>query len=371
MSDFTAVISNGLATLRSSSDAAGRSIQGLAGGMKSLGTTGEKTFRSIGQAITKMGGPLGAIGGQFFGAAGMEGGIRRLALAAVSAGIAFKAFGAVMQAATQRAKAFAEAAAGIRSAMRSAADASRSFAAGSENAGRSQARAENIFGADAGGRAGMLAQSYGVETADVLEAMGRMGGIRKEARGLALEAALTAAASGEMSASDAVGIMLNDPQVFASVMAQKAGGGLSAAQQGAARLIMAWRGARGPDALREAIDTVGATAPARAQLGETNRALNLVTRGQQAAFVSGRTGVAIREEAARVLNPAAAAILEWNKSQIEAIEKLRDASKKAGIVVEVINEVKGSLGFGERSFEGQARAAESAMGSAVTGTSGN
>lgn len=370
MSDFTAVISNGLATLRSSSDAAGRSIQGLAGGMKSLGTTGEKTFRSIGQAITKMGGPLGTIGGQFFGAAGMEGGIRRLALAAAAAGIAFRAFGAVMQAATQRAKAFAEAAAGIRSAMRSAADASRSFAAGSENIGRSQARAENIFGADAGGRAGMLAQSYGVETADVLEAMGRMGGIRKEARGRALEAALTAAASGEMSVSDAVG-MLNDPQVFASVMAQKAGGGMSAAQQGAARLIMSRRGARGPDALREAIDTVGATAPARAQLGETNRALNLVTRGQQAAFVSGRTGVAVREEAARVLNPAAAAILEWNKSQIEAIEKLRDASKKAGIVVEVINEVKGSLGFGERSFEGQARAAESAMGSAVTGTSGN
>lgn len=366
---FDAILTSGMASIRGAADAAGKSVGRLTEGFGKMGAAGSKEFARIGQAVSKMGGPGGELGGKFFGAMGMTGGIRTLALAAVAAGVAFKTFSAIMEMATARAQAFAEAAAGIRSAIRSAADAQRSFAAGAVETGKNQAKAENLFGADAGGRAQMLGQAFGVETGDVLGAMAGSGSLRKEHRGRALEAALAAAATGEMTAADAMG-MLSDPATRALILGQKANGGLSAAQQGAAQLILRRRGGHGPEALREALDTVGSTGPARARLRGIAEAESLTTKGQQAAFTSGQTEAALRTAATRALNPVAAAMSDLQAAQQEAAQKLMEAARRAGLAVEVIKEVGGAVGMGAGSLEGQARRGQIAHGDAVTGFTG-
>lgn len=367
--DFTAIISNGLASIKAMASGAASGLDKMAGGLKRTGEAAknaEKHMRDLGAAVARMGGPVGEIGGKFFGAAGMSGGIRTLALAAVGAGVAFKTFTSIMEAATARAQAFAEAAAGIRGALRSASEAQRGFAAGSVETGKLQARAENIFGADAGGRAQMLGQAFGVDAKDIMGAMAGAGGLKANQRAAALEAAAAAAATGEMTATEAMG-MLSDPVARAAVLGQQSGGGLSAAQRGAAQLIMRNRGARGPDALREALDTVGASGPARGQLRGVARAGNLVTAGQQNAFTSGQAETALRTEAARTLNPLAAAMSDMYATQQEAAQKLMDAAKAAGFVIEVIKEVGGAVGLGGGSSEGQARRVAIAFGKAVKG----
>ncbi len=363
---FDAILTNGMASIRGAAEAAGKSVANLTSGFGKMGAIGEREFGRIGTAVAKMGGPTGELGGKFFGAMGLSGGIGKLAIAAVAAGVAFKAFGAAMEMARARAMALAEAANGLRNAMRAASEARRDFAAGSADIGKTQARAENLFGQDAGGRARMLSEAYGVETGDVLGAMAGSGGLRKEHRGQALEAALAAAATGEMTVSEAMG-MLSDPATRALVLGQKSGEGLSASQRGGAQLILRRRGGHGPEALREALDTVGSSGPARGQLGSLARAENIAANAQLDSFTSGETAGAVKDRNERAVAPGRKEFEQWLRAQNEAIAKLMDASRKAGAFWEWFANKKAGPGglFGEGSYADQAGRANDAKVNAI------
>lgn len=362
--DFTAVISNGLAAIRSSATAAGSALAQTTNQLTRMGAVGEKEMKRIGEAITKMGGPMGEMAGKLFGAAGMSGGMAKLGLVAAGLGIALKTLGVYMDNARAKAEAFAAAAASLRAALSSAGEAGKAFAAGSVGTGRDQARAENLFGKDAGGRAQMMARAFGIETSDVLSAMGGTGGMPANQRAAALEAAYAAAATGELTATEAIG-MMSDPATRAIVVSQQAGGGLSAAQRGAAQIIMRRRGARGPTALREALDTVGSSGPARDRLAGVNQAGNIVTNSQQAAFVSGATEGAVRDAATRATNPEAAALTDWYKALVEAQRKNEDIIRKTPALIRWFDR-----NYNSNSAEQRNRRDAVAAGDAVVGMQG-
>jgi hypothetical protein len=363
--DFTAVISNGMATIRASASAAASGIDKATGSLMKMGSVGEKEMKRIGEAVTKMGGPMGEMAGKLFGAAGMSGGMAKLGVVAAGLGIAFKTLGVYLDNARAKAEAFANAAAGLRGAMRSAQEAGKSFAAGSVGTGRAQAKAENIYGKDAGGRASMLARSFGIETSDVLGAMGGSAGIPAAQRAAALEAAAAAGGSGDMSATEAMD-MLSDRATRSVVLGQKAGGGMSAAQRGAAQLIMRRRGAHGPDALREATNAVGAGGPARDRLSGVNQAGNIVTSAQQDAFSSGKTELALRDAATRQANPEAAALTDWYNALIESQKKNQDIIDRTPKLIQWFDR-----NYNTNSAEQKNRREAVAAGEAVKGMQGD
>jgi hypothetical protein len=370
---FDAILTSGMASIKGAADAAGRSVGKMTQGLTRLGDTGTKEFGRIGQAVAKMGGPGGELGGKFFGAMGLEGGIGKLAITAVAAGVAFRAFSGALDMARQRAQAFASTLAGLRAAMRSAAEARRSMAAGAVDTGRTQAKAENLWGKHAGGEAKFMGDEYGVDAEDVLGGMAGSAGIPEKMRRRAMQMALTAARSGELSVTEAMR-MLSDPAVRAIVLGQQAGGGLDATTKGAAQLVMRARGAHGPDALREATNAVGGFAQspgtAREQLGDINRAGNVAFEGRTRAVASGATGQAIRERNANEV-PGRKEFDEWLRAQNAAVQQLEDASRKAGKWVEWWADkwsLNGTIGPG--SFATQAGDANQNKIDAIRGMSG-
>jgi hypothetical protein len=263
-----------------------------------------------------------------------------------------------MEVAQMRAQAFADAAAGLRDAAKGAAEAGKSFAGGAVGTGRTAAKAENIFGKDATSRADMLSRAYNVPLDDVLGAMAGSGGIRAADRGVLLESALTAAATGEMSAVEAIGMISGDKGLQRRLTAQKAGGGLSAAQRGAAFLIQQNRGAAGPAGYSEALNTIGAGGPIRDRLPGLAQAESITTRGQIAAVASGAAEVAVREAAAKLINPAAVAMSAWYNQLLEAQKRLFDLADSTNPLIAAL-QVTGSA---EQQRRRQIIAASKALG---------
>lgn len=375
--DFTAVISNGLASIKSMATGAGGSLDKMASGLTKLGAVGEKEMTKIGAAISKMGGPLGEIGGKFFGAAGMSGGIGKLALVAVAAGVAMKTLSGSIEMARARAQAFMETANSLRQALRSAAQARNDFTAGAVDLGRSQARAESLFGKHAGGEAKYMADEYGLETSDVLGAMSASAPVSKKNRRRVLNIAMEAARSGEMSATEAM-TMLSDPAVASAALGQQGGSGISATSRGAAQLIMRRRGAKGPDAYREALDAVGGLGPSRGEVSDINRSSNVVTAAQARAFDSGQTASVMAARSLRAAAPGRKELEEWLRSQNEAILSLLDASKRAGKFAEAWDDLWsldgtiGKGGFGTQAGDkNQAKIDALREGVPVTGMQGD
>lgn len=68
-----------------------------------------KSWRELGHAISKVGGPLGELAAKFGGGFGMEGGLSKIAVAAAAVGLALKAVSFVLNKQTQDAKEAAEA----------------------------------------------------------------------------------------------------------------------------------------------------------------------------------------------------------------------------------------------------------------------
>ena len=368
---FDAILTNGMASIRSAATAAGRSVGGLREGMDKLGSTGSKEFRRIGEAIGKMGGPLGEIGGKFFGAAGMEGGLSRVALLAVAAGVAMKGLAAVIQVAEARASAFAAAAAGLRDVERNARSARNAFASGSEETGRAQARAENVVGKDAGGRAATFAKSYGVDQQDALRAFAATASIPKALRGIVLEAAARVASTGEYAMVEAVQRMTDRPTRARVLGASKTLSGipLPTGFGPAASLLQLMRGGNGEDARIEAINTLGGTTspgPAQARLPGVVQAGNIATRGQVEAFTSGQTEVAKRQAAVEAIDPEAAAMLKWFSALQESQQKQRDLAAATPAFISFLKQFTAS-----GSAETQLRREITGAAQALTGTGGN
>ena len=329
--NFDAVITNGMASIRSFSDAAGRSVGGLADGLGKLGSVGSKEMKRVGEAVSKMGGPLAEVGGKFFGAAGMEGGFARLAVAAALAGIAFKAIGAAMDASKARTEALVAATGKLGDAYRNAGKAKADFAAGSADIGQTKAVAENLFGHRAGDVAENLSKEFKVELGDVLKGMASTGAIPRDQRMSALRAALGVAATGEATAAEAVG-RLGDRATRERVMGQRKRtvGGIPISDEQARYgvLLQTMRGGNGIAAWEEAAVTVGGRqGDSGEQLAANAAAGSITTRGQVAAYDSGSTAAARAQAAVEAIDPTTAALRKFGEDQAREIEKLRNAAR--------------------------------------------
>lgn len=366
---FDAVISSGLATIRQTATAAGNSIDKLADSMGVAGDKGRRQFRKIGEAINKMGGPLGEIGGKLFGAAGMEGGLSRLAVAAVAVGITFKVLSAQIAMAEARAKAFADAAASLREVHRGADKARESFAAGSESTGRLTAAAESVYGPGAA----QIAKDYGTtfkqDPAEILRAMVETRKIPAELGVRALRIALTAARTQEASPTELVQ-KLTDHATLLRVLSAKKQDGLTDDESQAAMLLALDRGVSGPSAMRDAAISVRMSrvrpGPAQGHVPGVNSARGLQTTEQIKAFTNSETELAVRNSVTAAINPLAAAMLEWKAKNDEAIQKLQDTARAVGPVIEVIKDLGRGFG-GEGSNENQIDRLNMSTGDAVTG----
>lgn len=328
---FDAILTNGMASIRTAADAAGRSVGQLSQGMTQLGNTGSKELKRIGDAISRMGGPLGEMGGRFFGAAGMEGGLARLAVAAALLGIAFKAMGAAMDASKARTEALIAATGKLEDAYRNAGKAKDSFAAGAADTGRTKAVAENLFGFRAGDVAENLAKEFKIELGDVLKAMAASGGIPRDQRMAALRAALGVAATGEATAADAMG-RLGDRATRERVLGQRgrtvAGLPVSNERAGSAVLLQTMRGGYGEAAWSEAVQAVGGRQGASGdQLAANAEAGSITTRGQVAAFDSGDTANARKQSAVEAINPEMAALQKFGEEQMREADRLRQQAR--------------------------------------------
>lgn len=363
---FDALITNGMASIRSAADAAGKSLSRMRQGLGSLGASGDKEFRKIGEAINKMGGPMSQIGGKFFGAAGMQGNIRALALTMTAAGIGMKVFTDVIRVAEIRAQALASALSGVRSAAASAAQARQSFAAGSEGTGRLTAHAEALFGKDAASRAAMIAKNYGGSQEDALKAMVASRKIDPRYRGQAVEIAARVGATSETSA-DEVMSLLSDPAKLAQVLnAPKSFGGVGL--QGnlgqAAMALMLARGGSGSAHFRSALNAIGGSASgARSRVRGIDQAKDIVTNAQVDAFTSGATEAAMRKAASDAVNPEAAALREWGNKLNETRQRLSDLAEATPRLVRLLQRYTP-----EGDAEVQSMRQDTAAGAAVTGT---
>jgi hypothetical protein len=376
---FDAVIANGMASIRTAADAAGRSVGAVRKGMEQMGSTGSREFARIGAAISKMGGPQAEMASRFFGAAGMEGGIARLAVGAALLGIAFKGIGAAMDASRARTEALIAATGKLGDAYRNAAKAKDDFAAGSADVGKTKAVAENLFGHRAGDVADALAKEFKVELGDVLKAMASTGAIPRDQRMAALRAALGVAATGEASAADAVG-RLGDRATRERVLGQRkrtiAGMPVSDERARSATLLQTMRGGNGEGAWNEAVAAVGGPQGASGdQLAANAAAGSITTRGQVAAYDSGATAGARTQQAVEAVDPTSAALRKFGEEQMREIEKLRNTARDHQAKADEY-----SLNLVAKSWEkilmalaeSSARKAENATGTAVVrGTGGN
>lgn len=363
---FDAIITNGLASIRQAADAAGNTIRKVRDGLGGLGSVGDKEFKKIGEAVQKMGGPLGEISGKFFGAGGMEGKLRLLALSMAAAGVGMKVFSDVIRVAEIRAQALASALAEVRGAAAGAAQARQAFAAGAEGTGRLTAHAEGLFGPDAASRAAMIAKNYGGSQEDALKAMIASRRIDPRFRGQAVEIAARVGATSETSA-DEIMSLLSDPAKLAQVLnAPKSIGGVGL--QGnlgqAAMALMLARGGSGSAHFRSALNAIGgATGGARARVRGVDQAKDIVTNAQVDAFTSGATEVAMRQSAADAVHPEAAALRQWHDKLMESQRRLSDLASATPSVVRFLQNFRP-----EGDAETQAIRQVNAASAAVVGT---
>lgn len=389
MSDFTAVISNGLATLRSSADAAGRSIGTMTRGMTTMGNTGEKEFRKIGEAISKMGGPLGSIGGKLFGSAGMEGGLGRLAIVATLVGVAMSAMSNRFEAAQRRADALIKSVDSARGALGKFEDERDKFRAGSEGTGRAVAAAESVWGSTAGADIKQYSEQYKLKPEDIAASMVATRRFDPSARKDLLEAALTASQTGEGSPVEFLS-QITDRATAQRVMTTKAGGAysdsLSPRQRRAAAMLAMSRGANGFAGMTDAGGAIlrsGTAGAASDAVGGVNVAGTPLFSAQLGQFTSGATSRALATEAATKLEAVAnvfdRALRQWTEEKNKAvIEAIRRESEVNGNLFAALWEgiliVKDFAMGGDASMSSQRRLAEDARDTPppeVFGTSGN
>jgi hypothetical protein len=138
-----------------------------------------KTWRELGHAISKVGGPLGELAAKFGGGFGMEGGLSKIAVAAAAVGLAIKAVSFVLNKNTQDAKEAAEAWKKMTDAIEGAEEKGRaaSLSGVGQAGGRRKVRAiggeEGIEQLDQLVKAGVVTEDEG--TAGISAIYGRFG----------------------------------------------------------------------------------------------------------------------------------------------------------------------------------------------------
>lgn len=368
--DFTAVISNGLASIKASSAAAAGGLDRAAASMSKLGSAGEKEMAKIGAAIAKMGGPLGDIGGKLFGAAGMSGGMAKLAVVAAAAGIGMRAIASAVEAADRRTQAYLDTVDKLRSSLEAAAAAKDAFNSGSTGTGRKEAIAEGLF-PNASKLASDIAKESGVSRDAILDAMVASRSLPQKDRERAVRVAATAASTGEVSAASLVSRM-TDRGVMARV------GSLNN-DDAASFLLASDRGTLTSDGIRDAKATILRSRVMPAASQRANKSINGIestrSAAEGAAFSSGGTELAARKSLGADLNPAAAAMSkgfsEYMQKRARLEAELQESYKNYFTwMVEKLRH-GWNLGLMDPSIREKLKDLDMAEGRAVTGMQGN
>lgn len=305
-------------------DAAGQAFRRGRTEITSTSRAAEGLGRSIGQtsqALGKMGGPLGEIIGRLGGGAGMAGGLGKVAAGAALAGIALKAFNAIVDKNLESARDAVEVHLRMAKAMEAAGEATKKLAA----AGLGQAGARRSLlaaGGEGAVRDADAVEKDGIATAEeaaqgvasINNAFGRFGK-RAGNRAPALAIARDLAAGGMpfAQASAAVGEAqgdLNNPDVArrvkGSIFAKFSG--VNGAHQGNLALGLA----------QESIANDSLLKTSRANLGVRAQTADL----EEGAAVAGGTAAARADLAAAAAPVATATSAGYQQSQ-EGVEVLR------------------------------------------------
>lgn len=284
-----------------------------------------KTWRELGHAIGKVGGPLGELAAKFGGGLGMEGGLSRIAVAATLVAVAMKAVSAVLTKQTRDAKDTAEAWQKMSEAIRDAEDKNQSAslsglgAAGGRRKVRATGGEEGIEQLDLLVKGGVVSEDEGAGGLSAI--YGRFG-----------RTAQARAAVNTARALAATGV----PFSHAAAELAKGGGDMTlpgVARQTAGQIFNDYYGAvqGGADNFNQAIQDTGGdqylTAAARTQGVQAQTAA--VRRGQVTA---GESEGAARGELAAAKDPASAAVL-----------KIFDAYQKEAALLAKMAELQGDL----------------------------
>ncbi len=395
--DFTAVVTNGLVSIKQSGEAAASALRKVSSSIKSAGadavssfgsmrrmasddlkTTGEEAskatnkMKELGAAVARMGGPAGSIGGRLFGSAGASGGMAAIGLAAVGIGIAFKGVTTAMQFAEERAKAFSDAMAGIRDSYKQAADAQRDFASGSESAAITAEKAYNVYGQSAGDVINEATLGRRVTKEDAANALVKTAKVRKDLRKPVLDAAIAVADTMEASAETAAETIMASPMIIGLVKAGKN-------REAAAAALVEIRGSAPTKAAREeALKTINGDRFSQeykqgvAVASERNK----VFSAQVESYRAGEFASTVRQNTKDQLDPLGKATRDLSDASARARSALQDQADATGAWVtamQTIGRVFGGQGSAEQQIDRLNEAGSNAEGSRkqIFGTGGN
>lgn len=328
------------------------------------------TVKKTGEALTKMGGPLGELLGRLTGGAGLAGGLGRVAAAAAVFGLAMRAGNAVIEAQIDRTQKLIDAQKELRDVRASARAAEQQQALGA-----------------AGGQGNDLRQLFvrgnveAIDTANRLAAsgIGDASSIRKgvaqaytltgmNEKETAIAAAQRIANMGDMPFDQAIGALVGDRASLKSMMRP---GGFKA---GLERFILKQRGlsptaanrAKIGDELTFSETSANESEGLIAELNKTQGSLNQIEKvGQDRVFL-GQSSTAAAGQLAAARSPESAAMLELFNRQQQADADMRALIRAQGPIMAGIKDALMLIG-GQGSFETQHRRQQDARAGATFG----
>lgn len=291
-----------------------------------------KSIKASGEALTKMGGPLGEILGKLTGGAGLSGGLARAGVAAALFGIALKAGNAVMEATLDRTQKLIAAQREYGDIKREAVQTERQQALGAFGSQGDDLRQLFTRGnVEAIDTANHLAKA-GIDDAGsirkgVAKAYTLTGFNEKET---VIEAAAQAAHMGDMGFDEGVSALMQDRGLLKSMMAP---GGF---KQGMERFILKGRGLPATAANRAKVSDELTFSQSRAregyyaELNSTQGALNEVEKVGQDRFLMGGGAAAAKDALSRAAAPEGAALVDLARQQLREMSELKQLAAEQG-----------------------------------------
>ncbi len=290
------------------------------------------SLKSAGQALTKMGGPLGEVLGKLTGGAGLSGGLARAGVAAALFGLALKAGNAVMEASLDRTQKLIAAQREYGDIKREAVQTERQQALGAFNSQGDDLRRlftrGNVEAIDEANRISKTGiDNAGSIRKGVAKAYTLTGFNEKET---VIEAATQAAHMGDMGFDEGVSALMQDRGLLQSMMAP---GGF---QQGMERFILKGRGLPATAANRAKVADELTFSNARShegyyeQLNTTQGALNEVEKVGQDRFLMGGGAAAAKDALSRAAAPEGGALVDLARQQLREMTELKQLAEAQG-----------------------------------------
>lgn len=315
--------------------------------------TVSKNFRDAGQAAGRAGGPLGTAGSQILGSAGMDSSFGRLGVAVGLVAFGFRALTSVVDSRIAR--------------EREVIEQTRKLGDALEGAGKQAGKrglsavpfAQQVRSLEATGGsvqdAQRIADQIGARVEDVVSGMieiRRNARTREEVQAATREASILFRAGKTSFAEGAAGVTKGGTQ--RAMLGGEAGeAGASYLRSKGEQATAAQLTVTSPMFLRRS-----SLVP---KLDEMNRLENQKTMSGLSAIQSGEAGAELRDEVARMFNPSAVAIAEWNKGVQQNIETLKQLEKYEGSVVRIFRNIAMVFG-GEGSIQNQRMRAQNVAG---------